>query len=171
MSQSGAGALAIRAAHCLISRQRFAIRSAVTTTAEVGGVPLQVDVDARQALYDPDTFVLGSSFDVGRASFELDASYSVWSSYDGPYVDVHAALPTSVFDGDLDGAMADVDHVLKLEPRHFGALDGMATILQRTGFAKRALEVYRHALAIYPHQEAVEKIVEKLTLDVEGQGI
>ncbi|MDR3460963.1 MAG: hypothetical protein P4L76_01460 [Beijerinckiaceae bacterium] len=75
------------------------------------------------------------------------------------------------FSGDLDGSMEDIGQVLKLEPRHFGALEGMAAILQRTGFNKRALEIYRRALAIYPHQSAVEKIVEKLTLDVEGQGI
>ncbi len=75
------------------------------------------------------------------------------------------------FAGDLDGSMADVEHVLKLEPKHFGALEGMATILQRTGFDKQALEVYRRALAVYPHQPEIEKTVEKLTLDVEGQGI
>ena len=74
-------------------------------------------------------------------------------------------------DGDLNGAMSDVDHVLKLEPKHFAALSGMAMILQRTGFDKRALQVYRQELAVYPHQPEVEKIVEKLTLEVEGQGI
>ena len=67
--------------------------------------------------------------------------------------------------------MADVDRVLKLEPRHFGALDGLATILERTGFRKRALEVYRRTLAVYPHQSAVEKAVQRLKLEVEGQGI
>ncbi len=73
--------------------------------------------------------------------------------------------------GDLDGSMADVDRVLKLEPRHFGALDGLATILESTGFRKRALEVYRRTLAVYPHQSAVEKAVQRLKLEVEGQGI
>ena len=73
--------------------------------------------------------------------------------------------------GDLDGAMADVDHVLKLDPNHFAALNGLAMILQRTGFDKRALQVYRRELAIYPHQPDLEKVVEKLTLEVEGQGI
>jgi len=73
--------------------------------------------------------------------------------------------------GDLDGAMADVDRVLKLEPNHFSALNGLAMILQSTGFAKRALQVYRHELAIYPHQPEVEKMVDKLSLEVEGQGI
>ena len=75
------------------------------------------------------------------------------------------------YQGNFDGSMADVEHVLKLEPNHFGALDGMATILQRTGFEKRALEVYRRSLSICPHQPEIEKIVEKLQLEVEGQGI
>ena len=73
--------------------------------------------------------------------------------------------------GDLDGSMADVEHVLKLEPKHFGALEGMAMILRRTGLDKRALEIYRRALAIYPHQPSVQETVDKLTLQVEGQGI
>ena len=73
--------------------------------------------------------------------------------------------------GDLNGAMSDVEQVLKLEPNHFAALSGMAMILQRTGFDKRALQIYRRELAIYPHQPELEKLVEKLTLEVEGQGI
>ena len=73
--------------------------------------------------------------------------------------------------GNFDGAMSDVERVLKIEPKHFGALDGMGTILQHTGFDKQALEVYRKSLSIYPHQPEVEKLVDKLTLAVEGQGI
>lgn len=73
--------------------------------------------------------------------------------------------------GNLNGAMSDVEHVLRLEPKHFGALDGMGAILQRTGFDKRALEIYRRALEIYPHQPEVEAIIQKLQLEVEGQGI
>ncbi len=73
--------------------------------------------------------------------------------------------------GDLDGAMSDVEQVLKLDPNHFAALSGMAMILQRTGLDKRALQIYRRELAVYPHQPELEKMVEKLTLEVEGQGI
>ena len=73
--------------------------------------------------------------------------------------------------GDLDGSMADVDRTLKLEPNHFAALSGLAMILQHTGFDKRALQVYRRVLSIYPHQPDIEKTVDKLTLSVEGQGI
>jgi len=67
--------------------------------------------------------------------------------------------------------MADIDEVLKREPRHFGALTGMGMILQKAGLDKRALEIFRKVLAIYPHQPEIEKIVEKLTLQVEGRDI
>ena len=67
--------------------------------------------------------------------------------------------------------MADVDRTLKLEPNQFSALSGLAMILQQTGFDRRALQVYRRVLSIYPHQPEIERTVDKLTLQVEGQGI
>ena len=73
--------------------------------------------------------------------------------------------------GDLNGSMADVDRTLKLEPNQFSALSGLAMILQQTGFDRRALQVYRRVLSIYPHQPEIERTVDKLTLQVEGQGI
>lgn len=73
--------------------------------------------------------------------------------------------------GDTNGAMADVDHVLKLEPNQFVALNNLAAILQRTGFDKRALQVYRRELTIYPHQPELEQLIETLSSQVEGQGI
>ena len=75
------------------------------------------------------------------------------------------------FANDDMGAMQDLAHVLALEPRHFGALSGMGFILQRGGFDKRALDVFRRALEINPRQEDVRRLVDKLTLEVEGQGI
>ena len=73
--------------------------------------------------------------------------------------------------GDLNGSMADVDRTLKLEPNQFSALGGLALILQQTGFDKRALQVYRRILSIYPHQPLIEQTIDKLSLQVEGQGI
>ena len=72
---------------------------------------------------------------------------------------------------DAMGSMQDIAHVLKLEPRHFGALSGMGFILQRGGFDKRALEAFRKALEISPQQVEIRRLVDKLTLSVEGQGI
>ena len=72
---------------------------------------------------------------------------------------------------DPDGAMADIDRVIKLEPRHFGALMGMGVILQHAGLEKRALEAYKKALEIYPAQPDLKDTVEKLTIDVNGRDI
>jgi tetratricopeptide (TPR) repeat protein len=73
--------------------------------------------------------------------------------------------------GDTDGAMADIDQVLKLEPRHFGALVLMGTILEQAGLAPRALEVFRRALAVFPSQPSLQDHIERLETRVEGRGI
>ena len=67
--------------------------------------------------------------------------------------------------------MADIGQVMKLEPRHFGALAGMGIILQGAGLDKRALEIFNKALVIYPLEPDIQKLVEKLKLEVEGQDI
>jgi len=72
---------------------------------------------------------------------------------------------------DAEGAMADIDQVMKLEPRHFGALAGMGAILQRDGQDKQALQIYSKSLSIYPLQPDLQKAVEKLKLTVQGRDI
>ena len=71
--------------------------------------------------------------------------------------------------GDLDGSMADIDQVLKREPRHYGALTGMAAILRKTGFDAQALAVFRKVLALYPAQPDLVTQVDKLKIEVEGR--
>ena len=73
--------------------------------------------------------------------------------------------------GDAMGAMQDIAHVLALEPRHFSALSGMGFILQARGFDARALEAFRKALELNPRHDDLRRLVDKLTLEVEGQGI
>lgn len=73
--------------------------------------------------------------------------------------------------GDLSGAMSDVEQTLKLDPKHFSALAGMAMILLRNGADKQALRAYRRDLTVYPLQPDLQKIVDALSLKVEGQGI
>ena len=69
---------------------------------------------------------------------------------------------------DYGGAMQDVAQVLKLEPRHFGALSGMGFILQKTDNKKLAVRAFRRALELYPKQEEIRKTVEKLALETDG---
>ncbi|MGH6793875.1 MAG: tetratricopeptide repeat protein [Methylocella sp.] len=78
---------------------------------------------------------------------------------------------TRFLTGDRDGAMADINRVIKLEPRHFSALAGMGTILQGAGLDKSALEIFKRALGIYPLEPNIQKLVEELTREIEGQDI
>ena len=74
-------------------------------------------------------------------------------------------------DGDKVGAVEDLGHALSREPRHFGALAGLGSVLYSLGYEKRALEVFRRALAVRPHQAEVKQMIDKLTPDVDGRDI
>ena len=71
---------------------------------------------------------------------------------------------------DYAHSIADIREVLAREPRHFGALTDLGLILQELGDDKDALEAYRKALAIDPHQD-VPDVVKTLSEKVEGRDI
>jgi tetratricopeptide (TPR) repeat protein len=72
---------------------------------------------------------------------------------------------------DFGPAIADLRQVLAREPRHFGALAGLGTILQDIGEDKAALEAFRRALAVDPHLEGIAEKVKALAEKVEGRDI
>lgn len=72
---------------------------------------------------------------------------------------------------DYQGALGDLEHVLRLEPRHFGALSGLAVILQELGDKQGALAAYRKALAVRPFLPGAQEAVAELAIAVEGRGI
>jgi hypothetical protein len=74
-------------------RQRFSAPAVVDSSSQIGGNPLSVSVATHSALFDPTTLIAAASFDLGRAGVELDASYAMWSAYEGPWVFVKATLP------------------------------------------------------------------------------
>lgn len=71
--------------------------------------------------------------------------------------------------GEFGPSVADIGQVLTLNPRHFGALSGLAMILEESGKPERALQVYRAALAIHPHLQGAAEAVERLETEAEGQ--
>ena len=52
--------------------------------------------------------------------------------------------------GNYDQSMNDIVKTLELEPRHFGALDGMGLIFIHQGQFQQALDVYDKKLEIFP---------------------
>ncbi len=68
-------------------------------------------------------------------------------------------------------AMADIEKVLELEPRHFGALSGLATILAARGRDARALEAWERVLSIYPANRAAQDAVAALSETLTGDRI
>ena len=71
--------------------------------------------------------------------------------------------------GDFGPSLADIGQVLTRNPRHFGALSGLAMILEASGKPDRALDAYRAALAIHPHLAGALESVERLETEAEGQ--
>jgi tetratricopeptide (TPR) repeat protein len=72
---------------------------------------------------------------------------------------------------EFNRSLADIRQVLAREPRHFGALAGLGLIMQDLGDDKRALEIYRKALAIHPRLPRVPDLIKTLTEKVEGRDI
>ena len=52
--------------------------------------------------------------------------------------------------GNFDQSMQDIIKTLELEPRHFGALDGMSLIFIHQGQFQQAIDVYDKMLEIFP---------------------
>ncbi|RUW49226.1 hypothetical protein EOA32_23235 [Mesorhizobium sp. M1A.F.Ca.ET.072.01.1.1] len=68
-------------------------------------------------------------------------------------------------------SMSDIDHTLRLEPRHFGALSGLAQIMDETGHKQSALEAWQKVLTIYPMMRSAQGQVSTLSEDLAGEGI
>ena len=70
--------------------------------------------------------------------------------------------------GDFDKSMQDIIKTLELEPRHFGALDGMGLIFIHQGQYQQAIDVYDKMLEIFPFSlktmEKRENIMSFLSL-------
>ena len=70
---------------------------------------------------------------------------------------------------DYGRSMADIQKTLSLEPRHFGALAGLAAILKDTGNKEGALHAFEQVLAVYPMMREAQKQAGQLAEGLTGQ--
>ena len=75
------------------------------------------------------------------------------------------------FRGDDAGSANDILQVIKLEPRHFGALSGLGMIKVREGDLQGALQAYRAAQRINPFLPNIEVIIDKLGQRLKGRAL
>jgi len=68
-------------------------------------------------------------------------------------------------------AMSDIRRTLELEPRHFGALEGMAALLEEYGRKQAALHAYERLLDVYPMMRSAQTELGRLADEIAGQGI
>ena len=67
---------------------------------------------------------------------------------------------------DLDGSLADIDRVLEIEPKHFGALSGQAMILMHQGKMEAGQLVLRKAVEIDPFLSERALLMEPTGQDI-----
>ncbi len=68
-------------------------------------------------------------------------------------------------------AMADLQRVLELNPRHFPAMEGVGAIFEQVGRTRAAYAVYERVLAIHPHYPEVANALERLEREVNGTAL
>lgn len=72
---------------------------------------------------------------------------------------------------DFGRSMVDIERVLALEPRHWGAMSGLGIILRRIGRDDEALKTFRQVLKIHPVSENARKAVEDMEKAAAGSPI
>ena len=64
--------------------------------------------------------------------------------------------------GDYTSSLSDIDQVLSLEPRHYGALSGQGAIFKARGDGRKALRALRRARTVYPRLKNVDERIREL---------
>ena len=64
--------------------------------------------------------------------------------------------------GDFENSMKDIEATLALEPRHFGALDGMSKILITYKKYEQAFQVYEEMMSLMPNDVTLHMKMDRL---------
>ena len=73
--------------------------------------------------------------------------------------------------GDYNKSVKDIERTLALEPRHYGAISGMALIFDATRNAASALKAWQQVLEFTPYNQQIRKHVKDLENEVQGKAI
>lgn len=68
-------------------------------------------------------------------------------------------------------SMADINKTLQLEPRHFGAMAGLAIIMQARGNKELAMDAYTRILTVFPMDRNAQNQVSTIGEELAGESI
>lgn len=68
-------------------------------------------------------------------------------------------------------AIGDLERALAINPRHFGAVAGLASLLEAIGRPDDAYEAWQQVKAIHPHHDGAREALERLARVVKGQSL
>ena len=71
--------------------------------------------------------------------------------------------------GDYEGSQKDIDKVLELEDRHFGALAGQGLVNIKLENYEKAIESYKRAQEIYPSMQSPKIMIEQIEQLIKNQ--
>jgi hypothetical protein len=154
--------------------QLFKKLAAATDADEATGIAAAIEQVWMESDSDTASLLMGRALNAQEAG-HLPLALMLYDkvlALDPGWAEAWDKRATTRFLGDdLEGAMADLQKTLQLEPRHFSALVAMGFILEKEAQDRRALEVFRKALALNPQQPEIKAIVDKLQVEVEGRDI
>ncbi|WP_226778967.1 tetratricopeptide repeat protein [Oceaniglobus trochenteri] len=95
--------------------------------------------------------------------------YSALIDHAPDFAEGYNARATALFQLNRYGeSLADIRMALALNPRHFGALGGLATLLEEMGYEVEALAAWRAVHDLYPAQPGAKAAIQRLTVIAEG---
>ena len=112
-----------------------------------------------------------AAMDMGDALLAIE-HLSALIDHAPDFAEGYNARATAYYHFGLYGAaMADIGTTLTLEPRHFGAMSGLALILEELGQAENALKTLRSIQVIHPHMIGLDQRIEHLELALIGAAL
>ena len=73
--------------------------------------------------------------------------------------------------GKYEQSQADIDKVLKIEKRHFGALSGQGLVQSALNNYQKAINSYIQAHKVHPNMKSPLIMIEKLKLQIKKESI
>lgn len=101
---------------------------------------------------------------------EAIAHFSALVDHAPDFAEGWNARATAFFASDRYGmSISDIQQTLSLNPRHFGALQGLGRILEELGEDEAALDAYETAYSIHPHRPNLKEAIDRLRAKTQGR--